>query len=484
MSDNSEMAPITPIRNSPKFTPSPPSASALPIPSTSHQASFFAIGSPSPINHNSPSFLAFSPRHVPSVSPQSGGHPPQQEPSQSGGHAGQQNLGIPGHTEDDISSLLSNLRVDNSTQSSLIQAQAALIALLTAQARQDKKSISLLQEETKNIKDVFHDELLKTQSVHQQSIAHLCGLLEGSNSALGGRVGRLEGLNTQSMSERPKIFIEPPHQPHIFFTGSPRETNNFCFTMRNTFNRIGEQFNSEKQKIMWISLYFCSGSGHMDGEVPAYTWFRGLLLSNAEALHLPPLRASAGMNYVLAELRDVDSFINAIEHTFANHHEYEEAEAAFYAARQGNKTIKEFNILFKSLLWPLELDKRSKCKAYDKAIDPNLVKLALIRGPWTDVIDLDAKQEIAVSVLRNVAGVSKILDPKSSQPRPSHPPQQRPPVHQPPAKLPDGDAMEVDEMSAAIRESGFTYPEFRQGCVDHNLCIRCGGAFDDAHYQA
>ncbi|OAV85688.1 hypothetical protein PTTG_30341, partial [Puccinia triticina 1-1 BBBD Race 1] len=407
MSDNSEFAPVTPIRNSPTFTPTPPPVSTLPIPGPSHQ--FFSINTPSPIDHNSPAFMTFSPRPIPTTTPQPGVQLPQQGSSQA--------FDYPGHAEDDITALLSNLRVDNSTKSTLIEAQASSIALLTAQARQDKKAIATLQAETKKIKDIFHDELLKSRSENQQLIAHLRGLLEGSNDALGGRLGRLEVLNTQPISAPARIFIEPPHQSHIYFTGSPRETNNFCFTIRNTFERIGEQFNTEKQKIMWISGYFWSASGRMDGEVPLYTWWRGLLSSNAEALHLPTLRASASMTYVLAELRDVNSFINAIEHTFANHHELEEAESAFYAARQGNRTIEEFNILFNSLLRPLQLDERSKCKSYDKAIDANLVKLALIRGPWTDLIDLGAKQEIAVAVSRNlVAGVSRILDPKGNQP--------------------------------------------------------------------
>ncbi|OAV90466.1 hypothetical protein PTTG_28290 [Puccinia triticina 1-1 BBBD Race 1] len=163
MSDVSEMAPITPLQNSPRFSPSPPQAANIPIPSTPHQSSFFAIGS---------------------------GQVPLQGPSQSGGQPvhlfSSQNLGIPGHTEDDISALLSNLRVDNSNQSSLIEAQAASIALLTVQARQDKKSINLLQAKTKNIKDVFHGELMKTQAENQQSLAHLRGLMEGSNTAFGG----------------------------------------------------------------------------------------------------------------------------------------------------------------------------------------------------------------------------------------------------------------------------------------------------------
>ncbi|OAV86331.1 hypothetical protein PTTG_10222, partial [Puccinia triticina 1-1 BBBD Race 1] len=191
------------------------------------------------------------------------------------------------------------------------------------------------------------------------------------------------------------------------------------------------------------------------------------------------------MDYVLPELRDLDAFMEAIEHTFANHHELEEAEAAFFAAQQGNKTIEEFNILFNSLLRPLQLDDRSQCKADDKAIDSNLVKLALIRGPWNDVVNLQVKQEIAVAVSCNLAGVTKILDPKFQPVRSSGQPAYRAPPPPPSSnpKPPDGDAMDLDEVSSAMKDAGFTYADFRQKCVDRNICIRCGGSFDDAHYQ-
>ncbi|OAV98494.1 hypothetical protein PTTG_25681 [Puccinia triticina 1-1 BBBD Race 1] len=496
MSDVSEINPITLLRNSPRFSPSPPPVPPLLNPNSQH----------------------VSPLPNPFPNPSSSSAPEQSVPT-----------GVVGQSADDLSTLLANLRVDNSSQSTLLQAQAASIALLNAQARQDKQSISLLQSKTKNIKDVFHNELLKAKSENLQSLAHLRGLLEGSNEALGGRVGNLELANTHLMTERPRIFIEPPHQSHIYFTGAPKETNNFCFTMRNAFERFGEQFNTEKQKILWISGYFRAGSGQIEGEVPSYTWWRGLLSNNAAVLSLPALKASAKMEYVIAELQDVDSFIDAIERTFANHHELEEAEAAFYAACQGTKTIEEFNILFNSLLCPLVLDDRSKCKAYNKAIDQNLVKLALIRGPWNELVDLEAKQEIAVSVARNVSGVTKILDPKCqplaspdsakadtartteelcahsaastraegnecarvqgvatletrpdtkanqsrSNNQPIHPPPRLPQTSssQPQARMPDGDAMDVDEVSAAARDTGFSYAEFRQECVDRNICI-------------
>ncbi|OAV86142.1 hypothetical protein PTTG_30057 [Puccinia triticina 1-1 BBBD Race 1] len=414
MSEVSNIAPLTPIRNSPVYTPSLPSPTALPIPNSSQQ--FFLVNTPSPFDHNSPSFMSFSPRYIPTTSPR-----PQQGPSNAGNQnqlQGPSNSNIqdcrPVHpiVEDDISALLLNLKVNNSTQSTLIQAQAASIALLNAQARQDKTAITNLQAETKNIKDIFHAKLMKTQATNNQSIAHPRGLFEGSTNSLGGSLGQLEVAGSQPTVSR--IFVEPPHQSHIFFTGSPRETNNFCFTMRNTFERIGEQFNTEKQKILWILGYFWAGPGRMDGEVPSYTWWRGLLSNNAAALNLPTLKALSRMEYVLAELHDVDL------------------------------------------------------------------------GPWNGLNNLGEKQEIAVSVAKNLAGVTKILDPRSN-PSCSHnpPPSHRLPApsHQQPAKVPDGDAMDLDEVAAAMKNANFLYADFRQECVDRNICIRCSGAFDDAHYQ-
>ncbi|OAV87930.1 hypothetical protein PTTG_04335 [Puccinia triticina 1-1 BBBD Race 1] len=171
MSDNSEIAPMTPLRNSPRHTPCP-SPPTLPIPVPVGQSSFFATSSPSPINHTSPSFLTFSPRPIPTFLPQ---------PAPQQGHSGE--TGAVNQQEDNVLALLSNLRVDNLHQSSLLQAQAELIALLTAQARQDKSAITSSQAEAKNIKDVFHDELMKNWSASQEAIAHL----------QGGKIGKIGG---------------------------------------------------------------------------------------------------------------------------------------------------------------------------------------------------------------------------------------------------------------------------------------------------
>lgn len=356
MSEPSVISPITPVRVLPRFTPSPP---ALPpqqiqMPVRSQSSLFFATGSPSPINHNSPSFINFSPRRIPGVDlPIPGLDVPIAGPS--GRHTGQspdyfdqnaapsnQHLNASGRhavptVDEDVSALLSNLRVDNSAQSSQLQDQAASISLLKAQARQDKTAIKDLQADNKKIKDVFHGKLLRVQSVQNESLAHLRGLFEGFREGFDGRMGRLE--SQPLVHDRPRIFIEPPHESNIFFTGMPRETNNFCFVMRSTFERIGEQFNTEKQKILWIAGYFRSDLGRMDESVPSYVWWRGLLAENASVLKLPTLNASSKMNYVIPELRDSESFISAIKNTFQDHHELERAEAAFHAARQGNKRL-------------------------------------------------------------------------------------------------------------------------------------------------
>ena len=72
------------------------------------------------------------------------------------------------------------------------------------------------------------------------------------------------------------------------------------------------------------------------------------------------------------------------------------------------------------------------------------------------------KQEITVSVSRNLAGVSRILDPKPQSRVINHPPvrlPQPPPQHQR-GKGPDDDAMDLDEVSAAMKDAGFLYADF------------------------
>ncbi|OAV86286.1 hypothetical protein PTTG_29984 [Puccinia triticina 1-1 BBBD Race 1] len=490
MSEPLVISPITPVRVSPRFSPSPPPAQstgpqAIHPPIRPHSTSFFSTNSPSPFNHNSPTFINFSPfpipghdLPIPGVDVPFAGPIGQITVAGASGHQG-------GQQDEDISALLSNLCVKNLAQSSQIQSQAASIALLSAQAQQDKKAIKDLQSDNKNIKDVFHGELLKFQLSQNKSLAHLRGMFDGFKEGFDSRVGRLE--LKPLVQEHPRIFIEPPHEAGVYFTGMPRETNNFCFSMRNAFEQIGEQFNSEKQKVLWISGYFRSNTGSMEESVPSFVWWRGLLSENVSALGLPTLKASAKMEYVLPQLRYCESFITAIEHTFEDHHELERAEAAFFAVRQGNKTIEEFNILFNALLHPLKLTDRSKCVAYNKAIDPNIIKLALFRGRWDESFTLEARQEIAETVAKNVASVSKTLDPRSAQKQQGgqgshggHPSDNRvrqesrtrpsvqsatprPPQH---SKLPDGDPMDVNEVLALLKEADFSHQDFCQACVD------------------
>ncbi|KAA1072086.1 hypothetical protein PGT21_050321 [Puccinia graminis f. sp. tritici] len=165
--DNSQPSPMTPIRVSPPSTPSPVVNNSLPTP-------FFTIGTPSPIGTP---YIQFSPRPLPEpihipfyrqtdppifINP----NPFEQRPNPQS----RPPMSAPPPVVDDnnVSSLLSNLQIDNDVQSHSVSLHAQAIADLKSQARQDKATIRELKTglaevktEMGQMKNVYHNEFLQ-----------------------------------------------------------------------------------------------------------------------------------------------------------------------------------------------------------------------------------------------------------------------------------------------------------------------------------
>jgi hypothetical protein len=115
--------------------------------------------------------------------------------------------------------------------------------------------------------------------------------------------------------------------------------------------------------------------------------------------------ASSCTNFILDELKNADDFLVAIESTFSNHCEFEEACKALKAALEGSKMDEEFNIIFNSLLYSVDLSEASKFEIYDDAINQDIVKLVMFCGGWTTITTLQAKQAMEATLLLDLGGV-------------------------------------------------------------------------------
>ncbi|PLW23928.1 hypothetical protein PCASD_14172 [Puccinia coronata f. sp. avenae] len=243
--------------------------------------------------------------------------------------------------------------------------------------------------------------------------------------------------------------------------------------------------------ILWIAGYFCASEGKLgDQGVSSFNWWRGLLGKNAVAQGLDVSKGSLAATFVIDELLSSEFFLQFIKSTFTNHKELEDARKALKTLKQGKETIEQFNIIFNSLLYSVDLSDASKCEIYADAIHPEIVNLGLQRGGWSGVTNLDIRQSMAVLLANDVAEVLA-LEPSRTRGITAKVKQRfnsgqvnRPiapiPKPVPPPKLSEGTPMDLDAIAANI---GFTYALFKQECIVKGLCHKCAGPFDSVHEE-
>lgn len=166
-----------------------------------------------------------------------------------------------------------------------------------------------------------------------------------------------------------------------------------------------------------------------------------------------------------------------LKEVFCNKHESEEAKRRLYICKQGNKTIEEFNALFNSLVYAVDLSEESRCDVYERALHPEILKIAVVRGNWKSTTLLKDKQSLAASAAEAQEKISSI---NQSIPyyhsRPHQQGQQRHSAPPPPVQINSGPApMDLDGMAT---EGPFDFLEYRRICRLHKICHRCGLKFE------
>ncbi|KAA1075627.1 hypothetical protein PGTUg99_032636 [Puccinia graminis f. sp. tritici] len=367
--------------------------------------------------------------------------------------------------------LIADLGIHNPTLEQTVYSLIQRLTNLESQSRRDKETLRSVKDLVKDLlpmsSDIMKIKLLAQQESNQahQEFLQIRNAVDLINSSTNARLVGLE-----SFASRPpvlaKTFHEPPYQIHIYFLGGLNETKPFCFSVRGTLERNKDNFANEKHKVMWIAGYFRKADGRLGDTCPSFVWWQGLMKKNAVEQGLNPKTASSKPDFVLQELSTAKDFILAIESVFSNHKEEEDICKLLKAARQGNTSIEKFNLYFNSLLYSVDLSESSKCEFYDDAINLKIVQLGMLRGGWTTLTDLDSKQEMAVKLATDVAGlgfIDKINQNKNQSGSSSQIPVQR--VEQkivvPPPKLSEAVPMDIDVLAAQI---GFTYEDWKKEC--------------------
>ncbi|KAI7937515.1 hypothetical protein MJO29_014830 [Puccinia striiformis f. sp. tritici] len=306
----------------------------------------------------------------------------------------------------------------------------------------------------------------------------------GLNQMIQGFHILLEGLSAQVL-EIARLGSGVQHdvpEMSILFSGNPRETRQFVFQARTVLHEKSDCFRSEKSKINWIVRHFCNPGSNSGEPCPLYNWWMSLLFENARIQDLPTDSVSVEDPYVLDSLSTSKEFLSQLELTFEDKHEIQTAKQRLFSFRQGNKSIEEFNALFNSLCYSVNLTEESRCDCYERALNPKILKIAVLRGDWKITTTLRGKQALAALAAEAQDKISSINSgslPVFQQKQQPYHHRPNPPPPPPPARASDVPApMDLDVLSA---ESSFTFTRFRALCYKKRVCQRCGGSFNDEH---
>ncbi|PLW11811.1 hypothetical protein PCASD_21054 [Puccinia coronata f. sp. avenae] len=351
--------------------------------------------------------------------------------------------GQPDLGDSSVNALLAQLSIDNRPIQELVMSNTERIAQLQTTGRRQQKEITKLKKLLE-----LNSEVVTLKANLQQDLLQICQGIDAVNTS------------TNSCLETIEQFL---------------------------INRVQEPV----VKILWITGYFRASKGKLGNQgMSSFNWWRGLLGKNAAAQGLDASKGSLAATFVIDELLSSEFFLQSIKRTFTNHKELEDARKALKTLKQGKETIEQFNIIFNSLLYLVDLSDASKCEIYADAIHPEIVNLGLQRGGWSGVTNLDIRQSMAVLLANDVAevlalepsrarGITAKVEQRFNSGQVNRPIAPIPkPV--PPPKLSEGTPMDLDAIAANI---GFTYALFKQECIAEGLCHKCAGPFDSVHEE-
>jgi hypothetical protein len=156
--------------------------------------------------------------------------------------------------EGNVNDLISDLNIDNKPIEETVQSHTKKIAELQTNGRlyhkeiAELKSLLLLSSEVVKIKANVQSEILQFRS----EILQLRNGINEVNTSTNNHLNVVEHHRSSPIVN----YQEPPYYNHMFFLGDVKETNQFCFFMRNCFERLTENFSTDKYRILWTAGYF------------------------------------------------------------------------------------------------------------------------------------------------------------------------------------------------------------------------------------
>ncbi|KAH9456611.1 hypothetical protein Pst134EB_012811 [Puccinia striiformis f. sp. tritici] len=188
--------------------------------------------------------------------------------------------------------------------------------------------------------------------------------------------------------------------PRVYFTGDRNEFPIFLYHIMDALSEIRGTFPTVKAQINWIVRHFRYPKGKVSMEDNPFSckWWIGLLEKNARAQDLPISHTvSTDDKYVLPELASGQAFIAHLKESFGCLDPSEAPRKALHACKQRDQDIQQYNLVFNSLVYAVDLTENERCDIYEEGLDVLLLTTAIKHTGWREAKTLKDKQDLARS---------------------------------------------------------------------------------------
>jgi hypothetical protein len=186
----------------------------------------------------------------------------------------------------------------------------------------------------------------------------------------------------------------------VYFSGDRKEFDRFLYYIKDGLLDLQASIGSTKTQINWVARHFRypDGQNSMAASPLSYRWWIGLLEKNARFNNLPTSHTvSSGDDYKIPELASLDAFLEHLQETFGCQGARDDSRKALYALKQDDQDIKQFNLLFNTLVYAVDLTENERCDIYEAGLNVGLLTTAIRHTGWREAKTLDDKQALARS---------------------------------------------------------------------------------------
>ncbi|KAH9459172.1 hypothetical protein Pst134EA_033023 [Puccinia striiformis f. sp. tritici] len=229
--------------------------------------------------------------------------------------------------------------------------------------------------------------------------------------------------------------------------------------------------------IVWVSLHFgFRPSENQRAQSRSQNWYHSLIVQNARLQgKFSPYADLERLDFVLPALASYEAFENGLIAYFGDKFLADTARRTLESCRQGSMSVEEYNTLFGSLVYLVDMSDGDRVLRYIDGLNLNIRKQ--VNGPiWRAAKTLQGKMDLAIEGAKDLDELSQISNPHSapSKPKPTsfH---QTPVYHHPHSAQRAPDSMDIDATTTFPNQRPINpfIALFRRVCMAQRVCFRC-----------